>query len=221
MSQNSGDLRVRRTHKLLREALLALIEERGFDAVTVGELASRAMVSRAAFYRYYQDKYDLAEQIFEETIHALLNDFDPLRREVLHNSTLQPTSDFWVKLLEQAMHSVPSPGPWERLFEHVATYERFYRALLGKKGSSWFGTKMRTYLAEVINARLQTLHLHRKRLADQRVFADGFVATLLAGLLVDAITWWLEQGRPYPPSQAATYCSRLIYVILEEATRWE
>ena len=221
MSQNSSDLRVRRTHKLLREALLVLIEERGFDALTVGEIASRAMVSRAAFYRYYQDKYDLAEQIFEETMRTLVNDFDPLRREVLHSPTPQPTSDFWVKLFEQAMHSVPSSEPWERLFEHVAEYERLYLALLGKKGSSWFGTKMRTYLAEVINARLLTLHLHRKRLADQRVFADGFVAALLAALLVDAITWWLEQGRPYPPKQAASYCAHLIYAILKEATTLE
>jgi AcrR family transcriptional regulator len=94
MSQNSNDLRVRRIHKLLREALIALIEERGFDAITVGELASRAMVSRAAFYRYYQDKYDLAEQLFEETMHALVNEFDPLRRETLRSPAPQPTSEF-------------------------------------------------------------------------------------------------------------------------------
>jgi AcrR family transcriptional regulator len=221
MSQNSSDLRVRLTHKLLREALLALIEERGFDTITVGELASRAMVGRAAFYRYYQDKYDLAEQLFEETMHALLNEFDPLRREMLHSSAPEPTSDFWVKFFEQAQQSESPPEPWGRLFEHVAEYERLYRVLLGEKGSSWFGTKMRTYLAEVINARLQTLRFHTKRLADHRVVADGFVSVLLAGVLVDAIIWWLEQGRPYPPSQAATYCSRLIYVILKEATIWE
>ncbi len=45
MSQNSGDLRVRRTHKLLGEALLALIEESDFDALTVGEIASRAIIN--------------------------------------------------------------------------------------------------------------------------------------------------------------------------------
>jgi AcrR family transcriptional regulator len=221
MSQNSGDLRVKRTHKLLREALIALIEERGFDAITVGEIASRAMVSRAAFYRYYQDKYDLAERIFEDLIHTLLNEFDPLRYEALHSSAPQPTSDFWGAFFEQAMHSTPPSAPWERLFEHVARHERFYLALLGRHGGSWFGAKMRTYLAEVINRRLQTLHLQRKRLADQRFFADGFVATLLAAMLVDAIIWWLEQNRPYSLKQAATYCSQLTYAILKEATLWE
>jgi AcrR family transcriptional regulator len=61
------------TQKLLREALVELIDERGFDAITIGALTSRAMVSRAAFYRNYQDKYDLVEQIFEEAMSALLS----------------------------------------------------------------------------------------------------------------------------------------------------
>jgi AcrR family transcriptional regulator len=65
MTQKADNLRVKRTKILLREALIALIEERGFNTLTVGELTERAMVSRAAFYRSYQDKYDLVEQIFE------------------------------------------------------------------------------------------------------------------------------------------------------------
>jgi AcrR family transcriptional regulator len=81
MTQSVSNLRVRRTKILLREALIALIEERGFEALTIGELTSRAMVSRAAFYRNYQDKYDLVEQIFEEAMSALLNAVEDLGRE--------------------------------------------------------------------------------------------------------------------------------------------
>ena len=71
MSQQEKGLRLRRTQKLLREALIELIEEQGFEALTVGEITERAMVSRAAFYRNYQDKYALVEQIFEEAMQAL------------------------------------------------------------------------------------------------------------------------------------------------------
>jgi AcrR family transcriptional regulator len=51
MTQKTDNLRVKRTSILLREALIALIEERGFTSLTVGELTERAMASRAAFYR--------------------------------------------------------------------------------------------------------------------------------------------------------------------------
>lgn len=50
------DVRVRRTRKLLRETLVGLIEEKGFDRVfdrvAVAELAERATISRAAFFEH-------------------------------------------------------------------------------------------------------------------------------------------------------------------------
>src|SRR5881227_3540327 len=110
MSQNSGDLRVRRTRKLLRDALIALIEERGFDAITVGEIAKRAMVSRAAFYRYYQDKYDLVEQIYEEAMQTFVSDIGPRSHASINFDLL----------------NVPTPQRWVKLFEHFAQYERLY-----------------------------------------------------------------------------------------------
>ncbi len=43
MTQQVKNLRLRRTQKLLREALIELIEERGFDALTIGELTERRL----------------------------------------------------------------------------------------------------------------------------------------------------------------------------------
>src|ERR1700730_12837635 len=128
MTPSADNLRVKRTRVLLREALIALIEEQGFDSLTVSELTERAMVSRAAFYRNYQDKYDLVEQIFEEAISALQEAVGDLGRE-------------------------HPPEIWVTFFEHIARYERLYRALLGKKGSPWFVSKMRASLAGLIKER--------------------------------------------------------------------
>src|SRR5215468_5129720 len=125
MTQSASNLRVRRTQKLLREALIALIEERGFEALTIGELTERAMVSRAAFYRNYQDKYDLVEQIFEEAMSTLFEAVGEFGQE-------------------------HPPDVWLRFFDQIALYDRLYRALLGKKGSPWFVQKMRMRLAELI-----------------------------------------------------------------------
>lgn len=106
------NVRVRRTRMLLRQALVGLIEERGFDRVTVGDLASRAMISRAAFYRNYRDKYDLVEQIFDEAITEMTADSEDDTR-----SPGQRFADF---------------------LRHIDAYHRLYGALLGRKGSPWF-----------------------------------------------------------------------------------
>ena len=56
------DLRVRRTHKLLWEALMAELSQRTIEEITVSDICERAMVHRTTFYKHYEDKYALLEQ---------------------------------------------------------------------------------------------------------------------------------------------------------------
>ena len=222
MSQNANDLRVKRTHKLLREALMTLIEERGFDALTVEEITQRALVSRTAFYRYYQDKYDLVEKIFEETMAKLQSAIYPGYREILSHFARHPPLDPWAELFSIA-GSQPVPEPWVRFFEQIVHHDRLYRALLGRKGSSWFVSAWRTALAERMRDYLQEVAstLNQPSIAKMSVFAEGLVPTLLAAQLIDTITWWLEQESPYPPRQIAAYYYRLRSALLKEVGTWE
>ena len=98
LTQPADNLRIRRTQKLLGDALVELIEERGFEALTVSEITERALVSRAAFYRNYQDKYDLVEKIFDEAMGKLLSAVGDLGQE--HPAEI-----------------------WVAFFEHIASYE--------------------------------------------------------------------------------------------------
>lgn len=61
--ESSVDRRIIRTKEAIRDALITLIEEKGFDAVSVINITSRADINRGTFYLHYRDKYDLLEQI--------------------------------------------------------------------------------------------------------------------------------------------------------------
>ena len=196
MTPKPNNLRVRRTQKLLREALIELIEEQGFEALTIGELTSRAMVSRAAFYRNYQDKYDPVEQIFEEAMRALLSAVSKLGPKHL--------AEVWV-----------------RFFGHIAEYERLYRALLGSSGSPWFAQKMRAALADLVKERGRLPHGPNANTRPVHTFSDAFVPDLVAALLVEAITWWLEKGQPYTPREIATRTALLAAALFKEASTWQ
>lgn len=65
--KNKTDLRVIKTQKALCSALMALLEEKRFDAVTVQELCDRAMVRRATFYKHFYDKYDFWRFFVQQT----------------------------------------------------------------------------------------------------------------------------------------------------------
>ncbi len=199
MTQSGTNLRVRRTRKLLREALIELIEERGFDSLTVGEITERAMVSRAAFYRNYPDKYALVEQVFEEAMQALLHAIS--EPEMAH-----------------------SPQIWVKFFEHVTEYERLYGALLGRKGSSWFVLKMRASLVDLVKAFGRLVPQWQPNAVPPVSLypaSDDLIPDLVATMLVEAITWWLEHGRPYSPDEIARRCIFLTGAIFKETSTWE
>ncbi len=69
MSQPKIDARIRRTRDRLGDALVELILEKPFDAITLQDVLDRAGVGRSTFYVHYRDKEDLflsdADEFFE------------------------------------------------------------------------------------------------------------------------------------------------------------
>lgn len=57
------DPRVRRTRKLLKQAFVDIVSEKGFTAMTVQDITDRADINRATFYAHYTDKYELHDQM--------------------------------------------------------------------------------------------------------------------------------------------------------------
>jgi AcrR family transcriptional regulator len=197
MSQTAENVRVRRTRKLLRDALIELIEERGFDRLTVGEITERAMVSRAAFYRNYRDKFHLVEQIFDDAMAELLGTVSDEGAE----GATRPAAERWVAF-----------------FEHIDQYHRFYGALLGRRGSPWFASKMRASLTDMVKE-----HVGPPAAAagpSGAPTSDSLPAAVLGAMFAQSITWWLEHDRPYPPREIAARSARLAGAVIAEANAW-
>jgi len=68
----SIDARVRYTKMIIRNTFFSLLEEKSVSAITVKELCEKADINRATFYRYYQDIYDLLDQVEDENVSMLM-----------------------------------------------------------------------------------------------------------------------------------------------------
>src|SRR5712692_10072592 len=86
------DRRVQRTRQLLQDALIAMVIEKGYDAVTIQDIIDRANVGRATFYAHFADK--------ETLLHSRLED---LRSFIGERQRQQPGSlGFSLVMLEHA-----------------------------------------------------------------------------------------------------------------------
>src|SRR5215813_12304001 len=101
------DRRRERTRHLLSEALVELIREKGYSAITVSDIIERANVGRSTFYAHFRDKDDLFAREMARVI-------DVLGQNVMHAS--QSHSENFL---------FPSLG----LFRHVGEEYELYKAL--------------------------------------------------------------------------------------------
>lgn len=60
------DLRVKKTKSLIKGAFIELVEEKGFDHVTIKDICNKALINRNTFYLHYYDKVDLLNKIASE-----------------------------------------------------------------------------------------------------------------------------------------------------------
>jgi AcrR family transcriptional regulator len=103
------DRRVQRTRRLLHAAIIELIDEHGWDAITVQEVCQRADIGRSTFYVHFADKEEL-----------LVSGFGELRKQ----------------LRESVVAADRKPLAFTRaLIEHTRAHASVYRALLGRRAA--------------------------------------------------------------------------------------
>ena len=83
------DPRIRRTRKLLQDALRSLLLEKPLVDISVADIAVRATVNRATFYAHYPDKQALAIALFKADLHDAIAAHFAERVPLTHDSLVE------------------------------------------------------------------------------------------------------------------------------------
>jgi len=182
-SKKKTDARVRRTRDALGDALIALMQEKPFDTITVQDVLDRAHVSRSTFYTHYSDKDDLlmsdAEEFFEALSMALSQHGDKSDR-------VFPVREF---------------------FAHLSDVQPFFKALV-KSGKYHENMELaRGHFARGIERRLAELPGGKTIPANQR----PAIAFAHAGALLSLLSWWLDRGMRESPAEMDELFHRMVW----------
>lgn len=129
MTGSRPDRRVRRTRDAIHRALIALILEKGYDAVTVADIIDRADIGRSTFYNHYTDKQ-----------HVLYASLDELAAFLRAHGDASGGRLF---------------GFSRGLFEHAHEQRDLLRALLGRRGGTVVHHRIRKVLTDLVRDELE------------------------------------------------------------------
>ena len=188
------DRRITRSKRALRGALIALIEERGLDAITVNDLCERADLNRGTFYNHFHDKENLLTTLENEVLAEVA-----LLQARMQNVTLGDMLAFRV-----AGRPVPVLVD---LFEYMRDESDFLRAVLGSGGDVRFGPRLREAVCENL---VQNI-LHEKYRTNPTPFVNYYVAFYAAAYL-GIIAQWVENGCLETPEEMARIAVRLLFI---------
>jgi AcrR family transcriptional regulator len=164
------DQRIRRTHERLGSALVALIQERPIDDVTVQDVLDRASVGRSTFYLHFRNKNDLLLSQLETFLEMM-------------------STALWVRK-EESDRVVPVA----EMFAHIGNQNKLYRALADSGRLNDFFDLAQGYFARGIARRLRESG-RLPKLSKHELEARS---SALAGSLLSLLRWWLDRGEKEP-----------------------
>lgn len=176
MSINQNDLRVIKTKQGFREAFIRLLWEKGYDAISIQDLATEAQAARVTFYRHYKDKEELL-------IDCLNQVYEELLAQVRQLSTEENQQVF---------------SPMLVLYEHFHEREKILQILFSSQGAQFLIERLRQLVAERTKIQIEERFPANQRLAPLEIVANH-IASAQIGLLV----WWFENDQPYSPEYMA------------------
>ncbi|RLV15807.1 TetR/AcrR family transcriptional regulator [Streptococcus iniae] len=65
------DRRIQKTRKIIYEAFLEILNEKGYDQIRVQDIIDLANVGRSTFYQNYESKEVLLDQLCQELFHHI------------------------------------------------------------------------------------------------------------------------------------------------------
>jgi AcrR family transcriptional regulator len=172
------DRRIQRTKKALREAVLELVVEIGFENLTIEKITDHANLGRTTFYLHYADKNELLLDSLQAQINAIF-------AEIYSPENIAK----WINEGED---------PRKLVFIHAAENPRLYKLIFTDQISGTVFNQFRNHISSIFESIAQAI---QDRDGLEPSLPNPVVTNYVSGALIGLISWWLENDLPYPPEE--------------------
>lgn len=181
----SQDKRIRRTQKLLGEALIAESLDKGYKNLTIQDVTNRADIGYRTYFRHFNGLDELLVKVAQDRLDEFYEVLDlPLPGELVENPV-----DFFHKI-------------GETLFLHIQNNEDTFRFLLLDDSSRFVLEPVMSRACEKAETLLRGL--------PQETIPAGVAANHIISSAFALMRWWLENEMPHSPQKMGAIFTDLI-----------
>lgn len=184
MENKKEDLRIRRTHKLLRDALFALLETKSFDEISVVDICDKAMVHRATFYKHFKDKYEFMEYAAKEKIREFYE-------MIIAHEDFSDLNDIYRALIRNVM-----------LF--IEDNKQMFKISVSATENTFFNSIQKIISEELLEF-LQFTNRDRKM-----TLPPDIITHFLTGGLTVLLRWWIANDTGYTKEEMAKHIEDIL-----------
>jgi AcrR family transcriptional regulator len=166
-----------RTRHLVSSAMMALLLEKRYDAITVQDLLDRAGIGRSTFYAHYFDKDDVLAHITEQMLESF-------RQRVAESGG-------------RTGHEAQIILPSLELFRHVHLQYAQLRPLVRGHAGEVIWEAGQLLLSRNIEQVLAATYAD----TTPPSIPLRVIAQYLAGAFLNLLKWWLDAEMPYTPEE--------------------
>lgn len=149
--------------------MLSLIEEKGFEALSVQKIVDRANVGRATFYAHFDNKEDLLASGFD----GLRASLRECQREALASKSRTDERVFAFS---------------HKVFVHANEYREVFQAMVGKQSGAVVQQLLHKIVLDLIRDEVKAIASRR----DASSVPLEALARFMAGALLGLLMWWLN-----------------------------
>lgn len=177
------DRRQRRTREAIFNSFTALLSQKDFNQITVGEIIHKADIGRATFYSHFETKEYLLKAFCEELFCHI---FDTEHKaENAHRHIFQCDGADSVFL---------------HLFKHISKNDNNLLALLASQNNELFLRYFRSNLDALVECQLSRFE-NRK----DPCLPDSFWKNHIISTFVETLKWWIDNGMAQSPETITEY----------------
>ncbi|MDD6214495.1 MAG: TetR/AcrR family transcriptional regulator [Firmicutes bacterium] len=181
------DLRVKRTYKLLSDALIKLMGQKPFEKITITDICNEAMIHRTTFYTHFDDKYALLRY----TMSTIEDPYDSIE---VKEKTFSGYKHYYMKIAENTLAYINKNIDIFRIFlkkNREDSFITYFHRMFSKK------LEKRFYEAE-------------KSSGISLPVPVPVLANLYSGGCISVIVWWIENDMPCSTDDLLEYLNIII-----------